>query len=70
MQFFVFDPPEKSIFELMINWKNSFSESGPGRVHIPLKPIFLSFQTFTGTLKMLQITFSPQIQQEKSLKWP
>ena len=31
---------------------------------------YLSFQTFKGTLKMLQITFCPQIQQEKSLKWP
>ena len=31
---------------------------------------YLSFQTFKGTLKMLQITICPQIQQEKSLKWP
>ena len=31
---------------------------------------YFSFQTFKGTLKMLQITFYPQIQQEKSLKWP
>ena len=31
---------------------------------------YLSFQTFKSTLKMLQITFCPQIQQEKSLKWP
>ena len=31
---------------------------------------YLSFQTFKGTLKMLQITFCPQIQQKISLKWP
>ena len=30
--------------------------------------LYLSFQTFKGTLKMLQVTFYPQIQQEKSLK--
>ena len=30
----------------------------------------LSFWTFKGTLKILQITFCRQIQQEKSLKWP
>ena len=55
----------------MTNLKFSFSESGPGSVPILPKPIFLflSFQTFKGTLKMLQITFCPQIQQEKSLKW-
>ena len=34
-------PPEKSVFELMTNLKFSFSESGPGSVHIPPKPIFL-----------------------------
>ena len=28
------------------------------------------FQTFKGTLKMFQITFCPQIQHEKILKWP
>ena len=56
----------------MTNLKFSFSESAPGSVHNPPKPIFLflSFQTFKDTLKMLQITFYPQIQQEKSLKWP
>ena len=56
----------------MTNLKFSFSESGPGSVPILPKPIFLflSFQTFKGTLKMLQITFCPQFQQEKSLKWP
>ena len=32
--------------------------------------LHLSFQIFNDTLKMLQITFFPQIQQEKSLKWP
>ena len=31
--------------------------------------LYLSFRSFKGTLKMLQITFCPQIQQEKSLKW-
>ena len=31
--------------------------------------LYLSFRSFKGTLKMLQITFRPQIQQEKSLKW-
>ena len=41
IQFFSFWPPEKSIFELMTNLKFSFSESGPGRAHIPPKPIFL-----------------------------
>ena len=41
IQFFSFWPPEKSIFELMTNLKFSFSESGPGSVHIPPKPIFL-----------------------------
>ena len=50
----------------MANMKFSFSESGPGSVHILPKLIFL----FTFTLKMLQITFFPQIQQEESLKWP
>ena len=55
----------------MTNLIFSFSESGPGSVHIPPKPIFcLSFRTFKGTLKILQMTFCPQIQQEKSLKWP
>ena len=44
----------------MANLKFGFSEHGPGSVHIIPK----------GTLKMLQITFCPQIQQEKSLKWP
>ena len=34
------------------------------------KYFYLSFQTFKGTLKMLQITFCLQIQQEKTLKWP
>ena len=63
--------PEKSIFELMANLKFSFSESGPGSVHIlPKQYFYWSFQTFKGTLKMLQMTFCPQIQQEKSLKWP
>ena len=52
----------------MTNFKFNFSESGPGSVHIPPNTIFLSFQTFKGTLKMLQITSSPQIQQEKILK--
>ena len=64
-------PPEKSVFELMRNLKFSFSESEPGSVHIFPKPNFyLSLQTFKGTVKMLQITFCHQIQQEKSLKWP
>ena len=55
----------------MKNVKFSCSEIGRGSVHIPPKSIFyLSFQTFKGTLKMLQITFCPQIQQKKSLKWP
>ena len=31
---------------------------------------YLSFQTFKATLKMLQITFCPQIQEEEPLKWP
>ena len=31
---------------------------------------YLSFQTFKGALKMLQITFCPQIQEEEPLKWP
>ena len=63
--------PEKSIFELMANLKFSFSESGPGSVHIlPNQYFYWSFQTFKGTLKMLQMTFCPQIQQKKSLKWP
>ena len=35
-------PPEKSLFQLMVNLKFSFSESGPGSVHMPPKPIFLS----------------------------
>ena len=52
----------------MTNLKFSFSESGPGTVHIPQKPLFLfKVSTFKGTLKMLQITLCPQIQQEKSL---
>ena len=52
----------------MTNVKFIFSEKGPGSLHIPPKAIFLSFQTFKGTLKMLQITFCHQIQHEKSLK--
>ena len=36
-----FWPPEKSAFELMAKLKFSFSESGPGSVRIPPKPIFL-----------------------------
>ena len=35
--FLHFWTPEKSIFELMTNLKFSFSESGPGSVHIPPK---------------------------------
>ena len=35
----------------------------------PNQYFYLSFQIFKGTLKMLQITFCPQIQQEKSLEW-
>ena len=42
MQFSCFWPPEKFVFELMTNLKFIFSESGPGSVHIPRKPIFLS----------------------------
>ena len=62
MQFLRFWPPEKSVFELMTNLRFSFSESGPGSVPIPPKPILLfKFQTFKGTLKMLQIPFCPQI---------
>ena len=34
------------------------------------KYFHLSCQTFKDTLKVLQITFCPQIHQEKSLKWP
>ena len=68
--FLCFWPPEKSVFELMRNLKFSFSESGPGSVHILQNQYFhLSFQVSKGTLKMLQITICPQIQQEKSLKW-
>ena len=67
--FLHFCHPEKSVFELMTNLKFSFSESGPGSVPIPPKPIFyLTFWTFKVTLKMLQIIFCPQIQQEKFLK--
>ena len=45
--FLCFWPPENSLFELMANWKFSFSESGPGSVHIPPKPIFLfTFSNF------------------------
>ena len=54
----------------MINLKFFFAEIGPGSAHIPPKPnLYLRFQTFMGTLEMPQITFCPQIQQEKSLKW-
>ena len=42
MHFFVrFWPPEKSVFKLVTNLEFSFSESGPGSVHIFPKPIFL-----------------------------
>ena len=55
----------------MTNLKFFFAEIGPGSAHIPPKPnLYLCFQTFMGTLEMPQITFCPQIQQEKSLKWP
>ena len=55
----------------MTNLKFSFSESGPRIVYIHPKPIiFFKLSNFKGTLKMLQIRFDPQIQQEKSLKWP
>ena len=30
---------------------------------------YLGFHSFKGTLKMLQVTFCPQIHQGKSLKW-
>ena len=39
--FSCFWPPEKPVFELMTNLKFSISESWPGSVHIPPKPIFL-----------------------------
>ena len=39
--FYNFEPLKKSVFELT-NLKFSFSESGPGSVHIPLKLTFLS----------------------------
>ena len=39
--FLRFWPCEKSIFELMPNFKFSFSESGPWSVHILPEPIFL-----------------------------
>ena len=35
---------------------------------LQIQYFYLSFQTFKGTLKMLQITFCSQTQQEKSLK--
>ena len=41
MQFFTFLTPEKSAFDLMTNLKFSFSQSGPGKVQILPKPIFL-----------------------------
>ena len=69
MQFFTFLIPWKICFwindksEIKFfrkrNWKCSHSSKSN-----------LTFQTFKGTLKMLQITFCPQIQQKKSLKWP
>ena len=47
--FLHFWPPEKSVFELMTSLKFSFSESGPGSVHIPVKAIFLfNFSNFQG----------------------
>ena len=36
--FLGFWSPQKSVFELMTNLKFSFSESGPGSVHISPKP--------------------------------
>ena len=55
----------------MTNLKFSFSEVDLEVFTFPQNQYFyLSFQTFKGTLKMLQVTFCPQIQQEKSLKWP
>ena len=44
--FLEFWPPEKSVFELMTNLRFSFSESGPGSVHVPPKPIFVKFSNF------------------------
>ena len=41
--FLCFWSPEKSAFELMTNLKFSFSESGPGSVHILPKPTFSNF---------------------------
>ena len=41
MQFLHIWPPEKSVFELMTKLKFSFSQTEPGSVHIPPKPIFL-----------------------------
>ena len=41
MQFLHIWPPEKSDFELMTKLKFSFSETGPGSVHITPKPILL-----------------------------
>ena len=55
MQFFVFGPNEKSVFELMTNLKFSFSGSGPGSVHIPPKPIFLFQFSNVKALFVLEI---------------
>ena len=51
--FLRFWPPEKSAFKLMTNLKFSFSESGPGSVHIPPKSIFLiTFSNFYGYIHL------------------
>ena len=42
-------PPEKAVFELMRNLKFIFSQSRPGSVHVPPKPILLfKFSNFWG----------------------
>ena len=65
MQFFTFWTPWKICFWINDKFEMTFLKVGMKVFTFPKNRYFyLSFQTFTGTLKMLQITYFPQIQQE------
>ena len=67
MQFFAFLTPWEICLNQLQIWNLVFLEV----FILPQNQYFyFHFWTFKGTLKMLHITFCPQIQQEKSLKWP
>ena len=60
---------EKSIFELMANLKFSISESGPGSVHIALKPLKV-FKLLRVHWKCSKSHFALKFSRKEFLKWP